>query len=54
MEAKIIGTGKDAKLQITLSISEHDSATGKSVVIASTNGNQPTALHIRDRSLSWV
>jgi len=42
MEAKIIGTGKDAKLQLTISLSEHVSKSGKNLVIASTGGNQPT------------
>jgi hypothetical protein len=40
MEAVI----KDKKLVITLDIEEHTSASGKSLVIASTHGNLTTAL----------
>ena len=40
MEAVI----KDKKLVITLDIEEHTSASGKSLVIASTHGNLTTSL----------
>lgn len=51
MNVEIKGKGKDKKLVVELPVNEYISRSGKSLVVASTNGNKPTECEYKGQNI---